>query len=389
MKLDELFIEKVMKKVNNYLLRYELEKALRLLDRELKKHPQAWPLAMKKVIILFEEGEMEEAEQLLLTTREQYPELPVVYFWLARLALEQMQLEKALQYCQTLLELEPFDAVNYVLRAEVYELLERNQEAEEDYTKALELEEKTDLYYRRSYVRFLQKDFEGALADLEEARQAALTDGEKSRVEFDTGVVLAGMGHYDAAERAFNLALELYPDYFAAREQRAFCRLELEDWEGALEDSEWLLARRPDEDRFWWLKGLALYRLGRVEDALLAAENYLQQHPEDPAAYFNLGLMYEELGELKQATEFYSLALELDPGYADAYLRRAWSNYQQLELEKARTDLLWWVYTAFSDSDLTTMRARLAEAPGFDEEFLNSVSEQLEMGPPQDKSFLC
>jgi tetratricopeptide (TPR) repeat protein len=66
----------------------------------------------------------------------------------------------------------------------------------------------------------------------------------------------------------------------------------------------------------------ALRSQGRLDEALLAANHLVETAPEHAGAWFGLGAVLDDKGDLTGAIEAYRKALEIDPAHA-----RAWSNY--------------------------------------------------------------
>ncbi len=72
-------------------------------------------------------------------------------------------------------------------------------------------------------------------------------------------------------------------------------------------------------------------------DTALAEQEYRKAAGKVPLAYVYLGNIYFEQGKLKDAEKFYRLALDKDPGLADAYNNLAWLYYTRGDnIEEAR-----------------------------------------------------
>jgi tetratricopeptide (TPR) repeat protein len=71
----------------------------------------------------------------------------------------------------------------------------------------------------------------------------------------------------------------------------------------------------------WLNRGVALRRLGRIEDALASYRSALEQRPGYPEAWYNIGVGRSEQGDHAQAAAAYERCLQLDPGRS-----RAWYN---------------------------------------------------------------
>jgi tetratricopeptide (TPR) repeat protein len=66
--------------------------------------------------------------------------------------------------------------------------------------------------------------------------------------------------------------------------------------------------------------GAALYKLGRVDEAIGCYQRAINLKPDYSMAYRNLGIAYVGMGRSADAIELFQRALELYPGYTDAYV---------------------------------------------------------------------
>ncbi|MEO1623720.1 MAG: tetratricopeptide repeat protein [Bacteroidota bacterium] len=91
-------------------------------------------------------------------------------------------------------------------------------------------------------------------------------------------------GWFQRAMTEFDAALNIYPDYHDAYGQ----------------------------------KGLALFRLGRSDEALRNYELSIKYKPTNATVYSNMGIIYMGQNNLSKAQEVYEKAVELDPRFVDA-----------------------------------------------------------------------
>ncbi len=74
----------------------------------------------------------------------------------------------------------------------------------------------------------------------------------------------------------------------------------------------------------WNAWGVALYRLGKHEEAIAKYKNALQANDRFKEAYYNMGLSFAAQKKHDQAIEHYRKATDIDPNYAIAYF--SWGN---------------------------------------------------------------
>ena len=79
----------------------------------------------------------------------------------------------------------------------------------------------------------------------------------------------------------------------------------------------------PDNSRIYDNLGVALYDVGKIEEAVSAHKKALEIDPEDDSAYNNLGNAYYEAGQVEAAILAYQNALKINPQLARAYYNMA------------------------------------------------------------------
>ncbi|WP_405986121.1 tetratricopeptide repeat protein [Streptomyces sp. NBC_00872] len=100
------------------------------------------------------------------------------------------------------------------------------------------------------------------------------------------------------------------------RELRA--RLEMGDLATAAEALSTLEARRPDDWRVVWYRGIASLATGDHEIAALSFDAIYDAFPGEPAPKLALGVCAEVLGQLDNAAEYYRLVWTTDPSYVSS-----------------------------------------------------------------------
>ena len=81
------------------------------------------------------------------------------------------------------------------------------------------------------------------------------------------------------------------------------------------------IARAPeDRARMRGALGFALYKLGRYDEAIGELRNSYKT-VQDPAVLHNLGIVYQSVGDLRNAVAIFTRTLADDPSNADGHLR--------------------------------------------------------------------
>ena len=84
--------------------------------------------------------------------------------------------------------------------------------------------------------------------------------------------------------------------------------------------------------------GLEKYRAGDLEGAIEVFTGVIKTDPHHTLAYYNRGIVYEELGDTSLAFEDYTKAVEINPDYTEAYNNRGCLLVDDREYEQAIKD---------------------------------------------------
>jgi tetratricopeptide (TPR) repeat protein len=128
------------------------------------------------------------------------------------------------------------------------------------------------------------------------------------------GVELQNQGDPTGAEAAYLEALELDPNFVAARYNLGVLSHEAGDLPGAIEQYKLAIKIDPGYSaaRFNW--AVAARDLGDTDEAIDQLEAILSQDPDDSNVLFNLALILNDRGEIERATELILRAQEIEPG---------------------------------------------------------------------------
>jgi tetratricopeptide (TPR) repeat protein len=104
----------------------------------------------------------------------------------------------------------------------------------------------------------------------------------------------------------------------------------------ALRDAERFLAEHPRDPQMLFMRAKLLADLNRSDEALDQLNALIQQYPELPEPYNNLGVIQASRGHLDQAREAFEMALRNNPNHdlalenlGDVLLRQARVAYEK------------------------------------------------------------
>lgn len=218
--------------------------------------------------------------------------------------------KKALEDCNTAIKLAPEYKDSYVLRGEIYHLrLGDSQQAIIEYTKVIKLDPENGEYYvaRGKVYADLNRN-QQAINDFTRAIEIYKKIIEQQNDdEFDTrdvdfgdnayearGSVYFSLGQYQQAVKDYSQAIEIF-NYYYYYFLRSMCYEKLGDYSNASADHS---------------KGLELH-------------SSLSATISTKANLFNdVGIEYHNKGNYKVAIDYYSKAIDIDPEEAHAYHNR-------------------------------------------------------------------
>jgi len=178
----------------------------------------------------------------------------------------------------------------------------------EEYTQALELfegllaeGETPELYYNIGYIKTVQNEYTGAI---EAFRKATQLNNLYAKAFEAMGRAFKAMGQSTEAEVSLNKAAEIY--------------LERDREEKAEEILQEILEETPETINVYNTMGVIYRKKGDYQTALLQYQKALKIHPNEPFIYYNIGRLYVNMKDLKQAAAAFKDALQQDPDFKEA-----------------------------------------------------------------------
>jgi tetratricopeptide (TPR) repeat protein len=234
-------------------------------------------------------------------------------FYLGRLAVQDDQLDSAVQYFTELSDVEPELPDGWINLALIYSRKKAPEEARAVLNEALK--SVTD---GRDDVRF----YLAQLLSEDGQKDSAVTvlkgiiaeGGDTIRALFNIGATYEQMGKFDKSVQAFELLLASDSTHAQALNYLGYM---FADRNVRLDESLRMIERAVSMDStngayldsYAWV----LYRLDRLQDALVQIEKAVTLMPDDPTVREHLGDIYFALGQKDNAHQAWERALALDP----------------------------------------------------------------------------
>jgi tetratricopeptide (TPR) repeat protein len=265
---------------------------------------------------------------------------------------------KAASYCETLVQsAADGESVEDLFESwfnlgVAHQKLSNFARAAEAYTKASEIRPKSaETCFNLAISYHKLGDLAAARATYERALQL---DPQVPGATWNLALVLEQMGEQEQAERLYGMLPEGSPDSAEAQFRVGYLRLLRGDFRGGVTAFGACLTKRPSWPEAQLNEGIAHWRAGDFVAARESFEAVLTQTPasvealrglasisleqadypqafrlhqrlvevgeRSPAVYYNLGLICQKRGEMRDAIVFYRDALKLDPDYPEALL---------------------------------------------------------------------
>ncbi len=168
------------------------------------------------------------------------------------------------------------------------------------------------------------------------------------------GELAARIGRWRDSEHLLRRAVELAPDWTAAKANLALVLGRMGRPAEALELLDDVFAAEPDDPGHWNLKAATLGRLGDFEQAIQLYEDVLERSPRQPRVLLSYGHMLKTIGRQADGVAAYRRSIAVRPT-----LGEAWWSLANLKTVK------------FDDSDVAAMADALNRAELSDDDRLH------------------
>lgn len=182
-----------------------------------------------------------------------------------------------------------------------------------------------DLFAHRGLARERTGDTYGAQSDykrafdLEPGNEVAMRQRARQAVS---------EGRSTDAEVGLTQAIENNPRSPQPYAERAYMRFQQGRYEESRQDYDSAIRLDPTDDELLMNRGLCLEKLGRLSEASRDYQSAIEINDRSPKAWFLLGSVCYRIALYKEAVEYLTLAIRLQPDYASAYYNRALARFQ-------------------------------------------------------------
>jgi tetratricopeptide (TPR) repeat protein len=164
-------------------------------------------------------------------------------------------------------------------------------------------------------------------------KDAILAEGH-----LDRGTLHHHQGDWGTAIAAYTLAINQYPAYLHAYNQRGVAYLAMGNTAKAAADFTRVIELVPEDPRSYFNRGMAHSTALNVEAAEADFDEAIRRKPDYASAYLSRGNMRYQRGEVAGAIEDFGRTIALEPGNVEAYGNRGHARRDSGELEGALGD---------------------------------------------------
>ncbi len=297
--------------VRVYVAQQEMEKAHHHLDYLLSQNPGDLHAQVRKAQIYGEQGKFSEAVDELETVLRDRPNELRVRDFLGLLFEEMKENERAIEAYQANLKIDPtfFDSVLHL--GFISYRLKRNDEALSYLEEAVRLNAKRpEPYLLLGLTYFQMQKYQLAKSKFEEGLDQNPSNAE---LHFNLGTTYDKLDQFNQVEREMKQTLELDPDHADALNYLGYSYADRGiNVEEAISLTQRAVALKPHNGYYVDSLAWALYKKGRLDEALKMMQRALALVSDDPVIYEHLGEIFLLREERDKAREAWIHSLQLD-----------------------------------------------------------------------------
>lgn len=174
------------------------------------------------------------------------------------------------------------------------------------------------IHYKLGAVHLNDRNLADALNELTKAVE--IYSGEPTYHDA-LGLAYLAKGMHKEALASMDKALSIDRNYSEAHVNKSAVYIDQQRWAEARDESKAALKnifyRTPEFA--WFNMGWSYYNLGEVENAVESYSKAVEIKPSYAQAWYNMGLAFEKMNRTKDAIASYGKAVAVFPGYLDAY----------------------------------------------------------------------
>jgi tetratricopeptide (TPR) repeat protein len=245
-------------------------------------------------------------------------------------------LNNALSDINKAIELDPKYVKAYTGLSGIYLLMGKPQESLDALNQVLKFDEKNaDIHLKKAKLYLIMKDYENCAGSIQKTIEI---DPNLADAYYIKGMALMENDKMDLAIESFQRSVTINQSHFDALMQLGYI-WEQKDPKMSIEYFKSATKANPQSSEAFYSLGLLYQENSQPEKAILAYEAINKLNPKNKLALYNIGyvnLVY--LNKFDEGITYFTKAITLDSGYADAFFNRGYCYELLKNKEKAKSD---------------------------------------------------
>jgi len=248
----------------------------------------------------------------------QHPHSPVLKLKNAQLLLDNGHIEKALMLANDLEKIEPSEFEIYILKANCYLELEKSENAEKEFNKAIENYNSSldEAYHDIGYIYMNYEKYSLALKYLRKAVESKPTN---YAAVFDYAYINFLTENYEESIDSYNFYLKRYPLSEQAWNNLGNVYATLGNKKQAIEAFDYSISINKQFQNPYLAKAEILFSNNEFQKAINTYKELLEKDITNNSVYFLIADCYQNLEEYIEAIKYYKKSIEIDSDFADSW----------------------------------------------------------------------
>ena len=263
------------------------------------------------------------------------PDFPQAYYTQGWALSSHKKYPEALFYFEQAIKSNPDYFEAWIAKSEMLQKLEKYPEALAAIDKAIEYNNNgVNLYSQRGWILYWLKRYSEAM----QAFQKAIDFKPNYLTYLSRGVVRTNLKDYQGGIADLNEAIRLQPDDARTYSNRGFARSLLKDFTGAIADCDRAIQLAPDDYYGYYNRGQNLSRMGDFKGALADFNQAIKLEGDNASIYIGRGQVRSDLRDFKGALADFNQAIKLERNTALLYKIRGDFHKQREDYFEALSD---------------------------------------------------
>ncbi len=288
----------------------KINDATALTDRLLKENPGDIMARITHARLLAIKGNSAESITTLREVIKDARENPQAHYILGKVLHQTGDLAGAKSELQETLKRQPENQMALYALAETYRDSRDFDTAREYAARLQKLNDNPSVHFLNATIDIGAKDYPAALTELNEVKKSVTTD---PLLYLNYAIAYAGQKKYADAEREFQTALKIYPQYDAAMADYVSMMFVTNNPAKAVALASQYAAANPNRAQAHFIYASALATTKKFDQALQEFQKVTQIEPSSLMAYIHIGQIYELSNRPDDAIGAYQKALQVQP----------------------------------------------------------------------------